>query len=1186
MSNVVRLIIVGLIAFVLGSVCNVARVDAADDASYAQCIKDLGSSDDSVRTTAELQLMHADAIPALVQAIKDLDKQVALGAADVLIRMLDSPDAKIAAAAQNAVTDQEKSVDTDVMNRLQLARTRHHEAVMERLRNLDLIVVPRQDEYSVTVRGERWASDETALHQLLRLKKQLHVFVRYGQEADFNEDTWRFRSTEQSSGAGQGMNIPAQSFAPLAQLANVKSVGVSMCPADQLSSMSELQKLSWISVDFTDAATGAPLEHLAHCRALEMLRCINAPDVGPHLECLAELPKLKSLTIAYSEDCTNPQIGSLARLASLESLELINIAGVGSQWGALGSLPNLRKLTLAGPTVKDSDLAEIGAMKVLESLSVRGTSVTDDGIAYLKSLPRLKSLYLGGTVITDDAVPTLQEMSSLKSVHARDSFLTDIGVSKLRKSLPALQLFGGAYTPEMTADQHATIRELVRKRVRLSAVHILRDGSVELPQFGRPLSDPESPVEGWGIRAIVSDQCRNSEEALRMLVKLDRVASLSIYTALNDKAAGLLQNMPMLRILRLWNTGITDAGLKCVPHLRALKELYLAGPFTDAAESYLRQTSAKEVFLFETLISNAAKKRIQDVLRLNQGNAEQANSENRSDDAQAQVLLACSGASDGPQKPNAGTKVQRSARQRLASRGVEVLPLFLDLAQHGNDSQRIQALLLLHHARAFSNFVMDNSADGQEKFQSIARSFDKLKLANAERLGTTPTELEKALIDLGASGAIIIDNLSNYRVVIPASCSRDDAGASILAHLPQLGVVKSLDVELPSISGEGFESIGSLSDLQSLRIVTPDVDAAGMAKLVGLKSLTSLTLVVPRNSEMLSCVTNMANVKELTLQRVSDEALEQISQATQIENLTIDESPNFTGSGLRHLTGLTRLVSLGIAHSPRFTSDGLTHLPELKHLQGLSLIETGPLGASLDRLTLCPDIVGLYISQSVVTGDGLRCLGDLKQLKALTITNATVLDEHLQYFSGLPNLESLRLDSNAISDEGVVHVARCPALKTVSLGNTFVSSAAETRLNDALSRTPREPNVSYGDWQGGPPAREPVTSEFMAAVRAVVNLGANVSSQPDSCCVVLLEPWTGGDEGVQLLEKLGNVQSLCIDAPLTDKSIPYLKKLEQVRSLVFRHRSLSEAGLAELRAALRDTIIYCPTEDPAADNRP
>jgi hypothetical protein len=281
MPNLVRLIIVGLIAVVLGSVCNVARVDAADDAaSYAQCIKDLGSSDDSVRTTAEMQLMHVDAIPALVEAIKDLDKQVALGAADVLIRMLDSPNAETAGAAQNAVTDQEKSGDTDVISRLQLARTRHHEAVVERLRSLDLIVVPRRDEYSVTVAGERWASDETALHQLRRLEKQLNVVVRYGQEADFNEDTWRFRSTEQSSGAGQGMNIPAQSLASLAQLANVKSVGVSMCPADQLSSMSELQKLNWISVDFTDAATGAPLEHLAHCRALEMLRCINAPDVG------------------------------------------------------------------------------------------------------------------------------------------------------------------------------------------------------------------------------------------------------------------------------------------------------------------------------------------------------------------------------------------------------------------------------------------------------------------------------------------------------------------------------------------------------------------------------------------------------------------------------------------------------------------------------------------------------------------------------------------------------------------------------------------------------------------------------------------------------------------------------------------------------------------------------------------
>ena len=144
--------------------------------------------------------------------------------------------------------------------------------------------------------------------------------------------------------------------------------------------------------------------------------------------------------------------------------------------------------------------------------------------------------------------------------------------------------------------------------------------------------------------------------------------------------------------------------------------------------------------------------------------------------------------------------------------------------------------------------------------------------------------------------------------------------------------------------------------------------------------------------------------------------------------------------------------------------------------------------------------------------------------------------------------------------------------KDFRLDYTFVSSEAKAKLAPVAPDARRRPP---GVRESGQRAEErpPVAPEYLAPVREIVGMGGCVRPHETGCAVTLYAHWSGGDEKLALLEKLGDVQYLSIKSPIADTAIPYLKKLTHLVALELEDTHISDAGMVELKKALPDTNV-------------
>ena len=63
------------------------------------------------------------------------------------------------------------------------------------------------------------------------------------------------------------------------------------------------------------------------------------------------------------------------------------------------------------------------------------------------------------------------------------------------------------------------------------------------------------------------------------------------------------------------------------------------------------------------------------------------------------------------------------------------------------------------------------------------------------------------------------------------------------------------------------------------------------------------------------------------------------------------------------------------------------------------------------------------------------------------------------------------------------------------------------------------------------------------------------------------------DEGINALQQMTQLRELNIGAPITDNSVPTLKKMTHLDYLRLQNTSMSEKGVEELRSSLRNTEI-------------
>lgn len=259
---------------------------------------------------------------------------------------------------------------------------------------------------------------------------------------------------------------------------------------------------------------------------------------------------------------TDADLAALAQLPEgreqIAELDLHDSRITNAGMAHVPALPAVTVLNIAGTRIAGEGLEPIGRMQNLESLTLDRVPAQDDGFAHVGKAVELRELSANGLPISDQAVLSLKDLSRLEVLRLGNN----------------TRLLGREFSALLAAGAFPHLRVLQV------------DGS------------------GFGYYGL------NDVGRLKGLEELS-----AMNCEVGDAALPLIAGCTSLRVLRLGNNRITDAGLKTVPRLRNLEELDLGGNVgvTDAGLAALRSAKPlKRLILEGTRCTPEAARRLKD----------------------------------------------------------------------------------------------------------------------------------------------------------------------------------------------------------------------------------------------------------------------------------------------------------------------------------------------------------------------------------------------------------------------------------------------------------------------------------------------------------------------------------------------------------------------------------------------
>lgn len=195
--------------------------------------------------------------------------------------------------------------------------------------------------------------------------------------------------------------------------------------------------------------------------------------------------------------------------------------------------PQLQALRLHGPTVDDEHIDQVADLQSLVSLKMSGVDLRAAGANSLQRLPRLRSLELTGSSVTNEVLDSLARIETLQHLRLESTNADPGPLNSLRHftNLRTLQL------------QHAAVK------------------------------DP------------------SLHAALENLVKLESITLIGTPSPVPDGVALKLRQMPALREVRLFNTALSNEGLRHLSKLRTLEVLVISqSNITNSGVAHLRSS--------------------------------------------------------------------------------------------------------------------------------------------------------------------------------------------------------------------------------------------------------------------------------------------------------------------------------------------------------------------------------------------------------------------------------------------------------------------------------------------------------------------------------------------------------------------------------------------------------------------
>jgi Leucine-rich repeat (LRR) protein len=373
----------------------------------------------------------------------------------------------------------------------------------------------------------------------------------------------------------------------------------------------------------------------------------------------------------------------------------------------------------------------------------------------------------------------------------------------------------------------------------------------------------------------------------------------------------------------------------------------------------------------------------------------------------------------------------------------------------------------------------------------------------ASQLASNRRVTDAAFTKMGDAFSETIGNWPNLNHLIFSRSRLTTTGFEALHRCPGLTLLSYEDSD--SLTGESLAELEKLPKLTSLSLWASPLDAGCLAALTKLKQLRRLRIqhcgvsdedavrlqqalpqafiehpVLSATSQEKECVewilrhggevagaAPIKSAESLTSTPTIVTFAKQVPDGAEAAHLTklryllslYWEGLNEADAALEHLGKLPSLDVLAITNSD-LTGAGLRRLSELDGLNQLRLSRNGYLDdAALADLPSLPSLHVLNCDACPLYGPGLAHLSRTPNVQWLYLQDTAISSESLKHLVPLKKLRHLLLESTPIDDSAIKHLSQCTSLQRAQLNGTKVTGAGIERLHKAL------PNCTI-QWDG------------------------------------------------------------------------------------------------------------------------
>ncbi|MEK6258910.1 MAG: hypothetical protein AABP62_09875 [Planctomycetota bacterium] len=374
-------------------------------------------------------------------------------------------------------------------------------------------------------------------------------------------------------------------------------------------------------------------------------------------------------------------------------------------------------------------------------------------------------------------------------------------------------------------------------------------------------------------------------------------------------------------------------------------------------------------------------------------------------------------------------------------------------------------------------------------------------------------------------------------------------------RLLPLSGLKSLHLSHTQLVPESLDDVARFTSLQQLRLVgCPWLTDEHLASLIALQSLERLELSSPAITPAgLAQLSQLPALQELTLgvcAAIDDEAVEHLASLAQLKQLTLSGT-ELTSRGYAELC--QRLPSVKV----NVPSESLKDLRDVAQ-RGKFVVDSSGKISSFGQ--------GQNSDGSVkpLLPGHLAVIGTLTGLKRLDL-RGEITDKMFLELGPLPQLEFLFLGDTLITDEGLQRLAGFPSLKQLSLYHTPIDGPGLKYLEHMPGLT----RLEFVSRQG---------EDVLQYLAPLQNLDEFVISAPITdeglermpVLAKLRSAWFNGSQvlgpGIESLSKQPSLTSLAFAVgPIDDTAIEHIAKLTSLRWVSLGGTRVTEEGRARLR---------------------